>query len=113
MKQATKKTVRHASSILNPQYIESSTSEEEGEGENEPSKHEFTLGGQLFRRAADVASRGKRKKTSHVWDKDKGFEIIDVKTSSRHYYCIQCYDNEKDEDYIPFAIKGTSNLITH
>ena len=43
--QATKKTVRRASSILNPQYIESSMSEEEGEGENEPSKHEFTLGG--------------------------------------------------------------------
>jgi hypothetical protein len=112
-KQATKKTARRASSILIPEYIESSASEEEGEEENEHSKDEFMLGGRRFHRATHFASRGKRGKSSHVWDTDKGFEIIDVKTGSKHYYCIQCCDKEKNENYIPFIVSGTSNLIDH
>ena len=111
-KRTTKQVKKTASSILTPKYVESSASEPEEE-ENEPSRGEFTLSGRVFRRATDFASRGKRKKTSHIWDKDKGFEIIDVKTGSRHYYCIQCCDKEKNEDYTPFAVKGISNIIDH
>jgi hypothetical protein len=111
-KRTTQQARKTASSFLTPKYVESSASEEEEE-DNEPSRGEFTLGGRVFRRATDLASRRKRKKTSHIWDKDKGFEIIDVETGSRHYYCIECCDKEKDEDYTPFAIKGTSNIINH
>src|SRR5438270_10955239 len=71
------------------------------------------LNGRLYRKATDFTSRRKRSKTSHVWDKDKGFEIVDVKTGSRHYYCIECCDKKKDENYVPFIIKGTSNIVDH
>ena len=112
-KRTTKQAKKTASTILIPEYVESSASEEEEEEENEPSRSEFTLDGRVFRRATDFAFKKKRKKTSHVWDKDKGFEIIDVKANSRHYYCIQCCDKDKDEDYTPLAVSGTSNLIQH
>jgi hypothetical protein len=111
-KRTTKQAKKTAISILTPKYAESSASEEEEE-ENEPSRGAFRLGGRVFRRATDFASRRKRKKSSHIWDKDKGFEIIDVKTGSRHYYCIECCDKEKDKDYTPFTVKGTSNIIHH
>src|SRR5947209_6667996 len=71
------------------------------------------LNGWLFRKATDFTSRRKCSKTSHVWDKDKGFEIIDIKTGSRHYYCIECCDKRKDVNYVPFIIKGTFNITDH
>src|SRR5436189_153017 len=112
-KQAKKKTARPSTTLIS-EYVESSASkEDEEEEEDEPSGSEFTLDGRVFRRATSFASKKNRKKTSHVWEKDKGFEIIDVKTKSRHYYCIQCCDKEKDENYTPLAISGTSNLILH
>lgn len=111
-KRSTKRTKKTASPILVPEYIESSASEEEKE-ENEPSRGEFMLNGRVFRKATDIASRRPRSKTSHIWDKDKGFEIIDVKTSSRYYYCIECCDKGKDENYVPLVIKGISNITGH
>ena len=110
------KSKKAAAPIHSPEYVGSSSSEEEEEqeeNENEPSEKEFTLDGRVFRRVTDFAFRGKRKKTSHIWDKEKGFEIVDVKTGSKHYYCIQCCDREKDERYTPFTVKGTSNIIRH
>jgi membrane carboxypeptidase/penicillin-binding protein PbpC len=66
-KRTTQQAKKTASSILTPKYVESSASEEEEkEEENEPSRGEFTLGGRVFRRATDFASRRKRKKTSHL-----------------------------------------------
>jgi hypothetical protein len=121
-KRTTQQTKKTASSILTTKYVESSASkeeekeqekEQEKEKENAPSRGEFTLNSRIFRRATNFASRRKRKKTSHIWNKDKGFEIIDVKTGSRHYYCIKCCNKEKDEYYTPFAVKGTSNIIDH
>jgi hypothetical protein len=112
-KRSTRRTKKTASSILVPKYIESSESEEEKE-ENEPSKGEFMLNGRVFRKGTDFASRRRqRSKISHIWDKDKGFEIVDVKTGSKHYYCIECCDKKKDENYIPFAINGISNITGH
>jgi hypothetical protein len=111
-KRSTKRTKKTASSILVPKYIESSASEEEKE-EKEPSRGEFTLDGRVFRKATDFASGRQRSKTSHVWDKDKGFEIIDIKTNSRHYYCIECCDRRKDKNYVPLIIKGISNITDH
>ena len=111
-KRSTKRTKKTASPVLIPKYIESSASEEEKE-ENEPYRGEFMLGGQVFRKATDFASRRPRSKTSHIWDKDKGFEIIDVETSSRHYYCIECCDKRKDKNYVPLIINGISNIIDH
>lgn len=78
---------------LPSKYEECSTSEEEVE-EIIVSEGEFKLDGRIF---AEIASGRQRKKTSHVWDKDKGYEIVEVKTGKRHYYCIQCCDNEKDK----------------
>src|SRR5271155_1474283 len=94
-KRSTKRTKKTASSILVHKYIESSASEEEKE-EKEPSRGEFMLNGRVFRKATDFSSRRQRSKTSHIWDKDKGFEIIEVKTGSKHYYCIECCDKGKD-----------------
>ena len=111
-KQKQKQTKTATSSLLEPEYIESSASEEELEEENESSKGEITLDGRVFRKATDFALWKKRTKTSHVQDKDKGFEIVDFKTGSRHYYCVECYDKRKDKNYVPFIVKGTSN-ITH
>jgi hypothetical protein len=112
-KRTTKQAKKTKSSLLTPKYVESSASEEEEEEVNEPLRGEFTLGGRVFRRATDFASRQKRKKTSHIWDKDKGFEIVDVQTGLKHYYCIVCCDKEKDEEYTPFSVKGISNIIGH
>jgi hypothetical protein len=114
-KQTTK--LKHAkkttSPILIPEYVESASSEEEGD-DDESSGSEFTFGGRIFRRATDFAAQRKRQRSSHVWDKDKGFEIIDVKARTRHYYCIQCCDKENDEHYAPFAVaNGTSSVIKH
>jgi hypothetical protein len=61
MKQAKATT----SSILVPEYVESSASEEEQE-ENEPSRGEFMLDGRVFQKATDFASRKRHTKTSHV-----------------------------------------------
>ncbi|KAN0085430.1 hypothetical protein V8E54_001897 [Elaphomyces granulatus] len=52
-------------------------------------------------------------KTSHIWDKDKGFEIVDVKTGKRHYYCVECCDKAKNENYVPLVVKGTSSITDH
>src|SRR5271170_7109987 len=111
-KRSTKRTKKTASSILVPKYIESSASEEEKE-EKEPSRGEFMLNGRVFRKATDFASRRQRSKTSHIWDKDKGFEIIEVKTGSKHYYCIECCDKGKDENYVPLVVNGISNITSH
>ena len=82
-----KRPKRAASPILLPEYIESSSSEEESD-DDKPSASEFTFGGRVFRRATDFATQPKRAKSLYVWAKDKGFEIIDVKAKTRHYYCI-------------------------
>lgn len=112
-KQTKKHAKKAASPILIPEYVESASSEEEVD-DDEPPRSEFTFGGRVFRRATDFASRRKRQKSSHVWDKDKGFEIVDVKARTRHYYCIQCCDKEKDAYYAPFAVaNGTSSVIKH
>jgi hypothetical protein len=103
-----KRATTTAAAVVSSDYEECSTSEETEEAR--PSRGEFVLDGRCFRRVADIASGGRRKKTSHVWDKDKGYEIIDVKTGLKHYYCIECCDKEKDESYIPFVVKGTSNI---
>jgi hypothetical protein len=109
----SKHAKKAASPILIPQYVESASSEEEGD-EDEPFGSEFTFRGRVFRRATDFATQQQRQKSSHVWDKDKGFEIIDVKAGTRHYYCIQCCDKEKDEHYAPFAVdNGTSSVTKH
>jgi len=109
----SKHAKKATSPILIPQYVESASSEEEDD-EDEPSTSEFTFHGRVFRKATDFATRQKRTKSSHVWDKDKGFEIIDVKAGTRHYYCIQCCDKEKDEYYAPFAVdNGTSSVTKH
>lgn len=106
------KRTKKIASLLTPKYVESSASEEETE-KDEPSGGKFTLNGRVFRKATDFATVRKRTKTSHIWGKDKGFEIVDVKTGKRHYYCIQCCDKEKDESYVPFLVKGTSNITHH
>jgi hypothetical protein len=114
-KVSTKRKKRPAGIQNDPlpsEYEECSTSEEEVE-EIIVSEGEFKLNGRIFRKAAEIASGRQRKKISHVWDKDKGYEIVEVKTGKRHYYCIQCCDNEKDESYVPFIIKGTSNITEH
>src|SRR5579871_1761897 len=109
----SKRAKKPASPILIPEYVESASSEEESD-DDQPSSDEFTFGGRVFRRATAVATRRKRQKSSHIWDKDKGFEIIDVKALTRHYYCIQCCDKEEDEYYAPFAIdNGTSSVNIH
>ena len=82
----SKHAKKAASPILIPQYVESASSEEEGDDDiDESSINEYTFGGRVFRKASDFATKQKRdvSKTSHIWDKDKGFEIIDVKTQTR------------------------------
>lgn len=111
-KPPTKRTKKTAS-LLTPHYIESSASELEEDEKKDKLSEEFTLDGRVFRKATDFANRRRRTKTSHIWDKGKGFEIVDVETNKRHYYCIECCDNEKDKSYIPFVVKGTSNIIDH
>ena len=116
-KPPTKRTKKKKiASLLMPQYIESSASEledEEGEEEKDRPSGEFKLNGRVFRKATDFANRRRRTKTSHIWDKDKGFEIVDVKTGKRHYYCVECCDKAKDENYVPLVVKGTSNITDH
>lgn len=111
-KQTIKQTKKNTSPTLTRKYVESSSSEDDKE-EIEPSRGEIVLHGRVFRRADHFASRVKRRKTSHVWDKDKGFEIVDVKTGSKHYYCIECCDRQKDDTYVPLVTKGTSNIVDH
>src|SRR5579871_908118 len=109
----SKRAKKPAGPILIPAYVESASSEEEG-SDDEPSTSEFTFHGRVFRKATDFVIQGKRQKSSHIWDKDKGFKIIDVKARTSHYYCIQCCDKEKDEDYAPFAVdNGTSSVTKH
>ena len=111
---APTKRSKKTASLLAPHYTESSASEveEDEKTDKRPSK-EFTLDGRVSRKATDFANHRKRTKTSHVWDKDKGFEIVDVKTKKKHYYCIECCDNEKDKSYIPFVVKGITNITEH
>ena len=112
-KQKRKQTKTATSSLLEPKYIKSSASKEELEEENESFKGEITLDSWVFHKATDFALQKKRTKTSHVWDKDKGFEIVKVKTNSRYYYCVECCDKRKDKNYVPFIVKGTSNITHH
>src|SRR5579871_1864953 len=110
----SKRAKKPAGPILIPAYVESASSEEEG-SDDEPSSSEFTFGGRVFRKATDFVIQGKRQKSSHIWDKDKGFKIIDVKARTSHYYCIQCCDKEKDEDLLagkPLYFFGTCRYTT-
>lgn len=80
------------------------------------------LHGRKYFKSEDLATKreGKTKKTSHIWDKEKGFEIIlDVthenKTSApaKFYYCCLCLDKNKDLTYKPLSVNGISSIHSH
>lgn len=58
-------------------------------------------------------AKKRKKRTSHIWDVEKGYEVIDVETRKRHYYCCRCIDINKDAAYIPLALHGNSSVLFH
>ena len=109
------KTVADAATII--EYIESE-SEVEVEAKDaltlsqQPSP--IFIRGKTYYRATDFASKSKKKeKTSHVWWKDHGFEIVESEHQTRHYYCCECLDRKKDPTYSPLVISGISNITLH
>jgi hypothetical protein len=48
-----------------------------------------------------------------IWDKSRGFEIIDVVTRSKHYYCRQCIDVEKRKVTLFSTASGTRSILQH
>src|SRR5579871_4748880 len=80
------------------------------------------LHGRKYFKAEDLATKGegKSKKTSHIWDEGKGFEIIldvahRVKPSApaKFYYCCLCLDENKDSTYKPLSVNGITSIHNH
>ncbi|KAJ9652945.1 hypothetical protein H2201_009186, partial [Coniosporium apollinis] len=70
--------------------------------------------GQLYYCIAALQNRKKaRKKTSHIWDPSKGFEIIHAATEKKHYYCKRCLDEKHDPLYKPLIVKGNTPVLNH
>lgn len=66
--------------------------------------------GQKYHKAKDVAGRA-TSKTSGVWK--HGYEIVNVESKKKHYYCKLCLDDKKDMAYRPLVINGTSTIRGH
>jgi len=114
------KTATDAASII--EYIESEY-EVEVEAEDvsvlsqqlkSPSPLPIFIRGKTYYRATDLASKSKKKeKTSHIWWKDHGFEIVETEHQTRHYYCCECLDRKRDPTYSLLVISGISNITLY
>ena len=82
----------------------------------------IVLHGRKYYKSEDSATKrvGKTKKSSHIWDKEKGFEIIldvthETKSSAptKFYYCCLCLDKNKDPTYKPLSVNEISSIHSH
>ena len=111
--QRSKKTTSTSTTTELPTYIESDLSASEREvRDHQPEL--ITVHGRKYYRASHIASKLKKKsKTSHVWEEEKGFKIIDMETKTKHYYCIECLDNKTDPIYAPLVVNKLTNITNH
>ena len=74
----------------------------------------IVIKGEEYYRKDALAQKGKgKRKASQIWEEDKGFEIVNVKTGKKHYYCRICLDQLKDPSYKPLVVDGNSSVHTH
>ena len=105
--------------VNNPAYIESDATDTTSEASDLPSLdvdnlEPITVHGKTYYKAQDLArGRKMKKRTSHIWLKEKGFEIVDVEEKKRYYYCCECLDKKKDPSYVPLVLDGNSSAVYH
>lgn len=69
-----------------------------------PEPKPIRLHGETYRRVEDLAGYRKGKnRSSHIWDKSKGFAMIHEATGAKYYYCCRCLDEKKDPTYKPLS----------
>jgi hypothetical protein len=76
-------------------------------------KRTYTIDRNVYWRAEDVVKGYSKGRSSMIWGKSPGFEIIDLVTRSKHYYCRPCIDVEKRKVTLFSTASGTRSILEH